>query len=128
MKEISSNQKDELYYSDLIYKIKKLAGIEVSFDEETEKRINKREQSTQTIINGQVVNTFSSFELELFTFILGISEKSGIPFQYPQEISNHKELVLTALEEYSQKDDSKDRNHELTRVKEKTDNDLSVSS
>lgn len=98
--------KDLLYYTDLIYEIKKLAGFEQTKNEETEKRIIEREKCiVEKQIEGpfEFLNRLSDFQQELFEIIMGISQKAGVVFRGLQEISKYPELVKEVLEELENK-------------------------
>lgn len=98
--------KDLLYYTDLIYEIKKLAGFEQIENEETDKRIIEREKC---IVEKQAEGPFdfsnrlSDFQQELFEIIMGISQKAGVVFRGLNAISEYPELVKEVLEELEKK-------------------------
>lgn len=97
-----SQQKDSLYYSDLVYVIKKLAGLEVIDDEETNKRIISREESRKQCQSGANLGTLSDFEIELFDFSLKIAKKAGVKFKTPEEMAKYPHLVMESLKEYEE--------------------------
>ena len=89
------NQKDELFYNDLIYRLKQLAGFELKENEEIEDRIEKREELIDEIIDGVKTNAFylSEFQVELFQIIMNIVKKANGNFTGLKEIANYPELV-----------------------------------
>ena len=101
--------KDVLYYSDLIYEIKKLAGFEQEKNEEVETRILKRHEG---IVEEQENRPFrflerlSAFQQELFEIVMGISKKAGVAFRGLREISKYPELVNEVLTELEIKKNS----------------------
>lgn len=98
--------KDLLYYTDLIYEIKKLAGFEQIKNEEIEKRIIEREKcivEKQTEGPFDFLNRLSDFQQELFEIIMGISQKAGVVFRGLNAISEYPELVKEVLEELEKK-------------------------
>lgn len=93
--------KDALYYSDLIYELRSLAGFEQQEDKTTEERIAKRkedifvkhENETFTLTGFKL----SVFQEELFYFVSRISIKANVNFNEPEEISRYPELVNEVL-------------------------------
>lgn len=96
--EINLQIKDTLYYSDLMYEIRKLAKFEQEQNEFVEQRIAKR---TESIAENPETGPYSlsTFELELFQIIRGISKKAGVPFKSLSAISKYPELVNEVLAE-----------------------------
>ena len=96
--------KDALYYSDLMYVVKSLAGFKQLEDKETEERIAKRQEDIVVEReNGmfRYLNELSVFQQELFGIVGGISKKAGVAFRGLEEVSKYPELVnevLTDLE------------------------------
>ena len=94
--------KDALYYSDLMYELRSLAGFEQDEDETTEERIIEREKS---IVEEQETGPFhylnkpSIFQQELFEIVSGISKKAGVTFRSLSAISKYPELVNEVLAE-----------------------------
>ena len=107
-------EKDILYYDDLIYQIKKLAGFEISIDEETNERIILREKPVaEKDSEGIFTYLFklSMFEEELFTVIRNISIKAGTSFESLDEISKYPELVNEAITEIKNKKENLKNNN-----------------
>lgn len=101
--------KDVLYYSDLIYEIKKLAGFEQEKNEEVETRILKRHEGiVEEQENGpfRFLERLSAFQQELFEIVMGISKKAGVAFRGLREISKYPELVNEVLTELEIKKNS----------------------
>jgi len=95
-----------LYYSDLIYKIKSLAGLIQIEDEEIENRIQMREQMIENIEeNGLVTYGFSEFQYDVFKIVRKISKRANVPFRSLYEISKYPELVNETLIELEKKND-----------------------
>ena len=88
----NNEEKDLLYYRDLIYEIKYLARFEQTKDEEVLKRIIKR----QSELN-------SGFTQDIIEIIIGISRKTGVSFRTASAISGYPELVNEVLEELENK-------------------------
>ena len=98
--------KEVLYYSDLMYELKNLAGFEQQKDEEAEIRIMEREKD---IIEEQesgpfsYLNVLSTFQQELFGIVIGISKKSGDSFESLSAISKYPDLVEEVLADLESK-------------------------
>ena len=95
--------KNALYYDDLIYKIKDLAGFYQKENKETEKRILEREKDFETEINGITCYELSNFTTELFEIVQEISKKTGETFKNLHQISNYPEFVDKTLIEINQR-------------------------
>lgn len=93
------NEKDELFYSDLIYEIKKLANLDVEDDEITNERIEKRQEMTETIIDGHRVYPLTEFQIALFEFVTNIGDVAGVIIGTPEGIAKYPELVEESLKE-----------------------------
>ena len=68
-------EKDDLYYQDLDYAIRKFAGIFLPLNTQTEKRIYSRSASTLVTINGVNSYHFSDFQLDIFDVIGRINKE-----------------------------------------------------
>ena len=122
--------KDALYYSDLMYELRSLAGFEQDEDEATEERIIEREKSIveeQETGPFRYLNKLSIFQEELFEIVSGISKKVGVTFRSLSAISKYPEFVnevLAELEikknELSNSDTNKLTNNGPVLVKKKT--------
>ena len=100
--------KDRLYYSDLMYEIKSLAGVLEEDEEniEVDDRIWKRQEMSGEIHeNGMVVYTISTFQEELFEIVSNISKRANKPFRSLGEIANYPKLVYDALAELEKKNE-----------------------
>lgn len=101
------NEKDTLFYRDLIYAIKQIAEFEVERNEEIESRINERERDIAVEHNGTIVYKPSDFNVELFGIIMQIiARRVGIGANYncfPSEIAKYPELVTEAIDELEAK-------------------------
>lgn len=98
--------KDALYYSDLMYELRSLAGLEQQEDEATQERIVKRQEDiVEEQENGpfRYLNKLSIFQQELFEIISGISKKAGVTFRSLSAISNYPELVNEVLADLENK-------------------------
>lgn len=93
------NQKDALFYSDLIYAIKQFAGFEVEKNEEIESRIEEREKDIEFEHNGAPAYKLSDFNRELFETVMQIVIKANGNFTGPSEIAKYPELVTETLNE-----------------------------
>ena len=89
--------KDALYYSDLIHKVKVLAGFEQVKDEIAEERIIEREKDIVEEKETGPLYKLSIFEEELFGIVRDISQKAGRTFFSLVEISKYPELVNDVL-------------------------------
>lgn len=97
------NIKDELYYNDLVYEIKKIANLDNHIDEEAEARIAKRVEVVKINKNGHTYETLSDFEIELFTFGIDLAEQVGENFVSLDEISKYPDIVKESLKKYENK-------------------------
>lgn len=96
--------KDALYYDDLIYEIKKLAGFPLTKDKSAEDRIIERFKCTEEKHeSGLILSRLSTFEEELFEIIRGISKKVGLSFTSLSNISKYKEVVSEVIIELENK-------------------------
>lgn len=86
-------EKDELYYDDLAYIIKKYAGILSKRDFQAEKRIETRCHSVDVVINGVRGSVMSEFQLEIFSTIDGILQEAGETTMKFKSISNYPDIV-----------------------------------
>ena len=92
--------KDQLYYNDLIYKIKSLSGLIKVEDPETEQRILDREELIGKIDENKMISYMPSmFQLDIFEIVRNISKKLNIPFKTLYEISKYPEEVNEVLHE-----------------------------
>ena len=89
-----------LFYSDLIYKIRRLAGLVEKTDKVIEERIKIRYQMLPKMENGIICYRLSPFEKEMFEFAIEISKKVGVAFTSLQELSKYPELVKDTLKQY----------------------------
>lgn len=100
--------KDSLYYSDLIYEIKKLAGFDMDVDFSVWERIAERKKDIRVDekINGSLCTSYclSPFQKDLFEIVREMSKKVGISFNGLEEISKYPLLVLDALAELENRD------------------------
>lgn len=86
--------KDELYYDDMIYEIKSLAGFQLIRDKSVEERIRERYKNVlEEDPSGLLVSGLSIFEEEIFEIIQGISKKVEISFTSLTNISRYEEAV-----------------------------------
>lgn len=98
--------KDALYYSDLMYELRSLAGFEQDKDEATEERIIERSKSIveeQETGPFRYLNKLSVFQQELFEIVSDISKKAGVTFTSLSAISKYPELVKEILIELEEK-------------------------
>lgn len=96
-----NNKKDELFYSDLAYKIRQIANLELIEDETIEKRIKLREEIVTTR-----ANEITDFHLALLIFVAAIEKETQSSFKSLKDIEKYPNLVKEALkdiEEYSVK-------------------------
>ena len=98
MVENDIDKKDELFYSDLIYKIKVTAGLDVCEDETVNERVEKRSKLIENVVNGTPVYTLSDFETEFFEFCIRIGDRVGVVIDNPYKINNYKEAVVEELQ------------------------------
>lgn len=75
------NIQDALYYEDLIYYLKKEAGLDYEPNEETEKRIGARfdeiEQSVQVPGSDYCIAEQSIFQIDIFSIAMKITKITG---------------------------------------------------
>ena len=102
---MENNEKDVLYYSDMIYWIKKHAGFEQEHDEETEARVEKR---AAVIDADKLCFQISEFSTEFYDCVLRIFHETGdIELtKNTHNISRHPELVTKLIKEYEEKRDN----------------------
>ena len=93
------NEKDELFYNDLIYEIKKLANLDVIDDEITNKRIEKRQEMIEVVIGGHRVYQPTEFQIALFEFVINIGDLAGVIIETLDGIAKYPELVEESLKE-----------------------------
>lgn len=94
--------KDELFYYDFNYQIRKLSGLPIITEEETEKRIMKREKEILgKDNNGKPFYMLSDFTLELFEFTNNVSQAAGVFVNGPYHLREHPEIVTQILEDYN---------------------------
>lgn len=96
------NQKEALFYSDLVYHIRKLSGIIKDEDSVREKRIKEREKGIEQIgEDGEPIYLLSNFTLELFKFTLNVSRKGGNKIlNGPSDLYKHQDLVKKEIKEF----------------------------
>lgn len=97
---LEATNMDDLFYNDLVYAIRKIAGLEYVVDKNVENRIETRMKDVEVI--DEVIGCFelSSFEEELFQFTRDISNEVGIKFRSFNDISMYPALVEEKLGEY----------------------------
>ncbi len=86
-------ENDALFYSDLIYELKKLAGFYAGYNEETEKRIEERKKYETEVNNDFILNIISDFNLELYNIINRIMLLANNSSKDLTEISMYPDLV-----------------------------------
>ena len=97
--------KDSLYYSDLMYEIKKLARLEYVYDIETELRLRKRKEDVVTKTrNGDIIRLrfeLSPFREDIFRIAKDIIKKDNDSFNivydiymYPEQVNKHLSIVF----------------------------------
>lgn len=91
--DVMENQKDVLFYSDLVYYIRKLAGFEVKINQETDERIEARQLEIEQKANGMTCYGLSEFTLELFQFVSEISKQVDVVFRRIDEICKYPNVV-----------------------------------
>lgn len=101
-----NENKDALFYSDLIYKIKQLAQFEGEEDPLVEARIEEREKEIPAMEDGIPLYQLSAFTSELFSIIIQIVKKANGGFTSPHEIAKYPELVQEAIDELQTKVDA----------------------
>jgi len=99
--------KNALYYSDLIYELKRLAGFEQQEDGAIEERITKRQEDILVKYENEtfILTGFklSVFQEELFYFVSRISIRANVNFSELEEISRYPELVNEQLADLENK-------------------------
>ena len=100
-------EKDELFYSDLSYRIRQLAGLEISENEETNQRILQREEMVDVNVNGKICHEISEFEAEVFNFIIEVGLAVGENFRSATAISKYPDVVREMLKEIEITDTNK---------------------
>lgn len=90
-------EKDELYYADLAYTIKKYAGMLSKRDFQVEKRIEARCHSVDVVMNGVRGSVMSEFQLEIFATINSILQEAGETTSRFKSISNYPDIVNETL-------------------------------
>lgn len=96
---INNYERDELFYSDLVYAIKKLSKLEVTDDPETNKRIEIRLKDISEEVDGKIIHNFSNFRIELFDFAYLIGNKKGLLSLHPDALEYYKDLVEEEIKE-----------------------------
>ena len=86
-------EKDALFYSDLIYEIKELAGFYAGYDEEIEKRIEERKKFETEVNTDFIINIISDFNRELYTIINRIMLLANSSSKDLTEIAKYPDLV-----------------------------------
>lgn len=99
----TSVEKDELYYSDLGYVIRKYAGMLPNRDRSIERRIFERCHSVDVVVNGVSGSVISEFQLEVFSVIEKIIEEARVNRVGFTVISNYPDLVNNALTDIESK-------------------------
>lgn len=101
--------KDSLYYSDLIYEIKKIAKLDYAKDKETELRLRKRKVDVVSKTrDGDTIRLYfetSPFQEDVFRTVRNILKKSNESFNSVDEISNYPEAVNECLENLNKMND-----------------------
>ncbi len=94
-------EKDDLYYSDMAYVLKRRFGI-IKFcnrNVETERRIASRLCSVPVTVNGITSNICSPFMEEIFLVVDEISQRVGIENKHFSELSKHPSAINEVLGE-----------------------------
>ncbi len=95
------NQEETLFYTDLVYHIRKLAGLITNEDPEREERIVIREKDKkQTDENGNPTYFLSDFTLALFAFTLNVSRKAECMLNGPSDLHKYPEEVKEAIKDF----------------------------
>lgn len=95
------NQGDVLFYSDLVYHVRRLANIITEPDIEREKRIIEREKDiVKKDTNGCPTYFLSNFTIALFTFTLIVSRKANSALSGPSDLYRYPELVKETIKEF----------------------------
>ena len=104
MNQINKNiqEKDELFYVDLVCEIKRLAGFNITVDENQINRIEKRKEDVETTINGEIGYLISDFKLELFEFVMAVGELSGTVLPNLEDISKYPDIVNELLKQFEE--------------------------
>lgn len=113
-KVLNCAESDDLYYSDFVYAIKKMANLPVEVDEKVEKRIEIRCNMVKKFVNDTCVYEISDFQYDLFFFARNISKIMGVIFHSPNEIAKYPELVTEQLKEYE-----KQKNKNMSKKRKK---------
>lgn len=100
---MADNENDELFYSDLIYLIKQLAGFQLDRNEETEIRIEDRQKDIKLETGEGSVYRFSKFSEEFFDTMFDIFYKANEKFINPKDISKYPEIVNDTINEIEAK-------------------------
>lgn len=124
--------KDDLYYDDLKYYIKKIATLPYLDDKNKDIMIEQRMQMQEHFKIDETTKrqipyyTISSFQSDFFKFINLINELTGECLESPYELFKHKKLVEEKLDEYIDslknsgitfEDDSKKIGYNITKNK-----------
>ena len=104
---MNNKEKDELFYSDLSYRTRQLAGLEILEDEETNQRILQREEMIEANVNGMRCYEISEFEAEVFNFIIKVGLAVGENFRSVNAISKYPDVVREMLKEIEITDTNK---------------------
>lgn len=108
---------DDLFFYDLVYKIKKVAGIIMDTNEQVEKRILMREKRIKgSYIDGTYKEKIGMFENHFLNFVVQIGDRAGIDCREyydvnddecakkvllkKVDISKYPELVIEELKKY----------------------------
>ena len=97
MKKIEIVEKDEQYYSDLIYAIKMIAQLKYTKSKKAEKRIEERMKNIEKIGEDYILYDSSSFSKELNYFILNLNKQLDEPLKSREDLKKYKELVTKNL-------------------------------
>lgn len=102
--------KDKLYYSDLMYEIRCLAGFDIDNDDYFKRRERIDERRRDIVVDdeelGGLVQTFalSPFTEELFEIVREISKIVNTPIKSLTDISKYPIQVIWTLNELEKKD------------------------
>ena len=112
------NEKDALFYKDLIYEIKKYAKIYVKIDDEAEERIKQRQKYDTEMNNEVMISLIPEFNLELYAIVNRIMMLANGSFKSLNEIANYPELVEKEISKLEAKIDVINNSHNInTKVK-----------
>ena len=104
MNELEKNKtkRDDLFNSDLVYEISRLAGFEINQDDITDERIRMRLESLPVKENGIRCYMLSPFEIELFVSLQEIRRKAGagVVLRSIEEIFKYPEAVKEYLKHF----------------------------